>query len=286
MSTAREKFTTEGLKKAPPPMDREYWNRGIQDYDEEVLDSLGADRKGVILRRLERYADKDRVAADFGCGVGKYVSVLACRFKYVYAIDFAARLLKTARERCDETNIEWMQGDLAINNFRMRRAHFGLCQNVLISPERRKRRAMLENIRRHIVHGGHLMLLVPSTESAIYSGQVQVEWNRLKGLEGRDLTRNVEAPRSKLELVDGLFGRDGVPTKHYLKEEAVKMLEGTGFRPLSVDKVEYDWDSEFPDAPAWMRDPYPWDWLLVASKVACRRSPYRSRAPRCANAYH
>jgi hypothetical protein len=111
------------------------------------------------------------------------------------------------------------------------------------------------------------MLLVPSTESAMYANQRLVEWNRRDGLQGKELTREVEAPRNTLELVDGLFGRDGVPTKHYLKEEAVMMLERTGFAPLSVDKVEYGWDSEFADPPFWLRDPYPWDWLVVASKL-------------------
>ena len=279
---AREKASNESPEKAPPPMDSEYWNESIRDYDEEVLDSLDADRRGIILRRLETYADPGRLAADFGCGVGNYVSALASRFKYVYAIDFAARLLKTARQRCAEANVQWMQGDLATSSFRMRRAHFGLCQNVLISPEPSKRRAILENVRRHIVRGGHLMVLVPSTESAIYAGQMQVEWNRRKGLEGRALTRDLEAPRSELELMDGLFGRDGVRTKHYLKEEAVKMLEGTGFEPLSVDKVEYDWRYELPGAPGWLRDPYPWDWLLVASKTA-RRVSSLARARRRAH---
>jgi len=266
-------------------MDRDYWNQGIRDYDEEVQDTLAADRGGVILRRLQRYAGPDRLAADFGCGVGNYVSALASRFKHVYAIDFASRLLKTARERCRQSNVQWMVGDLATADFRMRRAHFGLCQNVLISPEPAKRRSILENIRRHIVQGGHLMVLVPSTESAIYLGQMQVEWNRQKGLEGRHLTRDFEAPRSKLELVNGLFGRDGVPTKHYLREEAVRMLEDKGLEPLSVDKVEYDWELDLPGAPAWMRDPYPWDWLLVARKNG-RRPPSFTRSRGRANGYH
>jgi len=256
----------ENAQKAPAAMDTDYWNRGIKDYDQEVLDSITADREGVILSRLEQYARKEKLAADFGCGVGNYVSALARRFKHVYAIDFATRLLNIAQERCDESNVRWMQGDLATSKFHMRRAHFGVCQNVLISPERRKRRAILKNISRHLVRGGHLMLLVPSTESAIYANQRLVEWNRREGLRGKQLTREVEAPRNTLELVDGLFGRDGVPTKHYLKEEAGMMLERMNFEPLSIDKVEYDWDSEFADPPPWLRDPYPWDWLVVAGR--------------------
>lgn len=265
MASGKSKF--DNAQKTPMAMDTEYWNNAIKDYDREVLDSISADREGVIRRRLGQYTRKEKLAADFGCGVGKYVSVLARNFKHVYAIDFAAQLLKIARERCDEPNIRWMQGDLATTRFRMRRAHFGVCQNVLISPERRKREAILANINRHLVRGGHLMLLVPSTESAIYANQRLVEWNRREGLRGKALTREVEVPRNTLELIDGLFGRDGVPTKHYLKEEALIMLNRTGFESLSVDKVQYDWDSEFADPPPWLSEPFPWDWLVVARKA-------------------
>ncbi len=33
-----------------------------------------------------------------------------------------------------------------------------------------------------------------------------------------------------------------------------------------VDKVEYDWSTEFADPPKWMRDPLPWDWLFVVER--------------------
>lgn len=273
MTFSNSKHVSE--QEAPAAMDPEYWNRGIKDYDQEVLDSITADRSGVIRRRLEQYARKEKLAADFGCGVGNYVSVLARNFKRVYAIDFASRLLKIAQQRCEEPNVRWMKGDLATTRFRMRRAHFGVCQNVLISPERHKRRAILKNINHHLVRGGHLMLLIPSTESAIYANQRLVEWNRREGLRGKALTSEVEAPRNTIELLEGLFGRDGVPTKHYLKEEAVMMLERSGFKPLSIDKVEYGWDSEFIEPPSWLRDPYPWDWLVVAGKP--KRESVRSR---------
>jgi hypothetical protein len=60
---------------------------------------------------------------------------------------------------------------------------------------------------------------------------------------------------------------DGVPTKHYLAEELSLMLQGSRLQIEHLDKVPYAWDSEFGDAPRWMRAPYPWDWLVVAKRL-------------------
>ena len=59
---------------------------------------------------------------------------------------------------------------------------------------------------------------------------------------------------------------DGVPTKHWLREELQVALRAAGFVVESVDKVEYGWDTEFPDPPRWMKDPWPWDWAVAARR--------------------
>jgi len=250
-------------------MDKRYWNRRARDYDEEVLNSIKSDRRGVIARRLRQYAQASKIATDFGCGAGKYVPALAARFDRVYAIDFAAKLLESAREHCTGIgNVRFLQGDLAKGKFPIRKAHFGVCQNVLISPERGQAKAILRNVSRHIVRGGHLMVLVPSTESALYCSQRHVEWNRREGKRGKALTEDVEVPRRALDLIEGVFEREGVPTKHYLREEAESLLGAEGFELRSMDKVEYGWDSEFAQPPRWLGDPHPWDWMMVAQKAA------------------
>ena len=248
-------------------MDAPYWNRLATAYDHEVVDSLASDKRGVIAKRLSQYADRSRVACDFGCGVGKYVPELARRFRRVYGIDFAAKLLAVAREtHSGLRNVRFMRGDLRTGRFRMRRAHLGVCTNVLISPRVDRCVATLRNIRRHLVRRGHLMVLVPSTESALYVNQRHLEWNRREGLRGARAIRDVELPASDLALIEGIFSRDGVATKHYLREEIAMNLELADFEPLSVDKVEYDWTTEFESPPKWLGEPWPWDWLLVARR--------------------
>lgn len=250
-------------------MDVRYWNRRSRDYDQEVLSSFHADRRGVITRRLRQLAGPERVVTDFGCGVGKYVPTLSRRFRHVYAIDFAQKLLDAASERCHHlSNVRFLQGDLARTRFAIRKAHVGICQNVLISPERGQPQAILRNIRRHLVKDGELLLLVPSTESALYCNQRLVEWNRREGARGKAVTRDVEMPDNALTLLDGVIEREGVPTRHYLREEAAGTLSEAGFHAEHIEKVEYDWDSEFQSPPAWLSDPYPWDWLIRARKAA------------------
>ena len=69
------------------------------------------------------------------------------------------------------------------------------------------------------------------------------------------------------DLLQSLVRIEGVATKHYLGEEATVFLENEGFRFVSIDKVEYSWDTEFDEPPQWMGRPGPWDWLLVAKRI-------------------
>ena len=73
--------------------------------------------------------------------------------------------------------------------------------------------------------------------------------------------------RSRSALANGIVSLDGVQTKHHLREELEVVLREVGFKPLEITKVEYSWNTEFNDAPRWMREPYPWDWMALAEKT-------------------
>jgi hypothetical protein len=51
-----------------------------------------------------------------------------------------------------------------------------------------------------------------------------------------------------------------------LEEELIAMFRERGFDITSLEKVRYSWDTEFDQPPRWMKDPYPWDWLLTCKK--------------------
>ena len=60
---------------------------------------------------------------------------------------------------------------------------------------------------------------------------------------------------------------DGVPTKHFLREELEAALDARGFKVEAIEKLEYGWNTEFEAPPRWMKEPYPWDWFVTARRM-------------------
>lgn len=250
-------------------MTKRFWDRVALSYDEEIFDSLANDRKQVIPPHVDRLASKDATACDFGCGVGKYLPLLADCFRAVHAIDISGNCLRFAQQNCGHLdNITFLQADLAKGTVEIEPVHFAISVNVAIMRSRDKRMGILKSIAEHLLPGGHVLLVLPSLESALYADSRLVQWASKEGwTRGRTsrarfnsrVTRNVSIPR-------GILNLDGAPTKHYLREELIVLLEGLGLQVVAVDKVEYSWKTEFPKPPRWMKRPYPWDWLFVAQK--------------------
>ena len=82
------------------------------------------------------------------------------------------------------------------------------------------------------------------------------------------VSASIEETQSSLDLPleHGMVDINGVATKHYLKEELIVLLKDLRFDIASIEKVEYDWSTEFDQPPRWMKEPYPWDWLILAKK--------------------
>lgn len=250
-------------------MDAHYWEAIGDRYEQEIFDSALADARRIIRRRLDELSAPRGVACDFGCGVGHYLPLLAPRFRSVYGVDFAESLLVHARRRGARfDNVTVLRGDLARSRGRLAipDAKVGVCANVLISGDARVRRSILRTVRRHLARSGHLLLLLPSLESALFANQRLVEWNRRLGCSHEEALGSGIAPtaRGARELLEGAVRIENVPTKHFLEEEAIVLLESEGFSVKTIDKVEYSWHTEFDDPPRWMGRPGPWDWLVLA----------------------
>ncbi len=248
-------------------MDAHDWERVGARYPREIFSSSLSDTSGVIRRRLDQLANPRAAAADFGCGVGYYLPLLARRFRAVHGIDYADSLLEQARQRTRRLkNVSLHRANLASGRAKIAlpKLTVGVCANVLISEDPALRRGILRTIRRYLAPGGRLLLLVPSLESVLFTNQRLVEWNRRLGWsEAQSIASGIAPSR---DLMRGLVRLEKVPTKHYLREEATVLLEEAHFAVSSCDKVEYDWDTEFDDPPRWMKKPGPWDWLFVARR--------------------
>jgi SAM-dependent methyltransferase len=246
-------------------MDEKYWDRVAKDYDGEIFDSLASDRNGVMLGHLDRFAKPRGTAFDVGCGVGKYVPALARRFGKVHAADISAECIAQAREAHGGLkNVTFHKGDLSRTGALVGRADFVLCTNVLIMPSVRMREGLLRRLAGSLKRGGGLLLLVPSLESSLYAHARRAEWLRRSPGARVEPATSLAGPR---DVLGGILGIDGVRTKHWLREELAATLRGAGFGVAAVDKVEYDWKTEFADPPRWMKDPHPWDWAVAATKL-------------------
>lgn len=248
-------------------MDRRSWHALGEGFDDSVFDVVGSDLRGVVRDAVDRHRVGTRVAAEFGCGIGRTLPLLASRYREVFAIDFAASLLEIARHGCRALdNVRYVRADLSRSSGGVAQVQLALCVNALLAPEREKRLGLLRTIRRSLARRSRLVLVVPSLESALYTNRRLIEWNQRSGLRGRQRFRESipATARTARDTLDGVVDLQGFRTKHHLREELLVDLRETGFEPLEVAKVEYAWRHYFERPPRWMGAPLPWDWLAVA----------------------
>jgi SAM-dependent methyltransferase len=259
-------------------MDEEYWNGFAQEYDEFVIDAFTYGRSHDVGTQIKKYASPDLHAADFGCGPGKLLPYLASKFGKVYGFDFSEKLLDIARARCEGIqNVEIAQADLTQPVGSLPIVDVIVSLNAAIMPNTRARLRFLRGMASRLKPGGILILNLPSVESLLFTAFRETEWYRRMGLSPREAESETDitsltGPR---RAAQGVFNRGTEPTKHYLREELIVLVrDEMQLELLEINKMEYDWAIEFEvdEIPAWLADPYPWDWILTA------RAPERSEA--------
>lgn len=244
-------------------MDTAYWNDKAGVYEDEIFNVWRRDRDGVLASVFQNGNFKRKTVLDCGCGIGHGIPTLAESCAHVYALDISRDCLAVARDRYGHLpNVEFQQADLSIRRVKLPSVDIAVAVNSIITPSIQTRLKMLKTIGRHLVPGGLFVLVVPSLESYYYAAYKLTEWNLREGVSVR--------PRCRAEALTkghGVVPIDGVLTKHYLKEELMTFLQLAGFQAYRVDKVRYDWDTEYENPPDWMQAPYPWDWMCAAQKV-------------------
>jgi len=246
-----------------------YWDEHAQLFDKEIFNPLDNDINGIFEERLNQLASKYLTAADFGCGTGRQLPLLQPLFKSIIAMDQSKECIQIARrENGKFSNISIFQHDLAKPLKEHQLVDVGVCINVAIMPDYQLRTSLMNNICNMINSDGKLLLVVPSIESILLSVYRLLRWNLKQSQDYREaaVATTGEMGFTKQSIRDGVADRGGVPTKHYLKEELEILLSQSGFKIVTIDKVEYKWNTEFVNPPRSMQAPYPWDWLIVAHK--------------------
>ena len=248
-------------------MDRKYWEKIAPDYNNEIFDVLHNDKKAIIRKAINRLGSRHHIVLDAGCAVGKWLPVLSPAFKKVIAADISAKNLDIAKANYqDFSNIDYLRVDMSSPGLRLPKVDVVVCINAILTSSMKKRDAFFSNISRCTKKHGSLILVVPSLESYMFTRIIQDKWKI-----DRDVLPATPSPAQGLEKYknsfQGNFDIDNVSTKHYLREELEVLLSREGFATDKFQKIEYSWKTEFNNPPKWLKDPKPWDWMVVGRKM-------------------
>jgi SAM-dependent methyltransferase len=246
-------------------MNERDWDHVAETFEEEIFNVPANDVKGHIRHWVQRLAVPGATATDLGCGVGRTLPMLAEQYAKVFAVDVSSQCLEVAGRACaDHPNIAYVHADLSRDRNGYPAADVVLCINTLLNASLEIREPLIERTCRSVKKGGHLLLVVPSLNSALLTAYRHLQWNLREGMSPKEA--QMAAALNSKGLEHGTVYIDDVPTKHYLKEELEALFADRGFNILALEKLEYPWTTEFTAPPKWMKAPFPWDWFLVAQR--------------------
>ncbi len=244
------------------------WGSLAQDFDGHVCHVLEEERSGRVKAAIQAAVRSGDRVADFGCGTGRALPLLADLAATVDAYDFAADLLAVARRRVSKRkNVTCRMVDLSDEGLVLPAVDAGVCVNALLSPSAPLRTRIFGTISRTVRAGGRIVLVVPSVESFLLTVHRHVELHLRAGWVDRAARTAASVDGLTASGVrDGVLPRGGVRTKHYLREELELLLGSFGWTVEAIEKAEYDWSTEFESPPDWMMAPWPWDWVVTAKR--------------------
>ncbi len=219
--------------------------------------ALAAEARRLGARgRLRDPARRRIVAGDFGCGTGRAVRLLLRHYGSVIAVDSSEACLAVACAATRSSDeVSFVHADLSAPRLSLPVVDVGLCVNVAIMPDARVRRRLLLNVVRHVRPGGRLLLIVPALESELLVRRRWADW-----------TGAALRTQPSERLAEGLMRVGGALTKLWTREELLLSAGRLRSRAISVERVEYGWDTELVRPPRSLREPYPWDWLVVLER--------------------
>lgn len=246
-------------------MNEQDWDRTAATFEEDVFSVPAHDKRGAISSFVNSMASPDGRAADIGCGIGRTLPLLARGFGQVHALDLSRECLAVAERGCPAFgNIRYHHVDLAQDPAPFPPVDLVLCINAWLMHEPGRRDAMVRHTLACVKPGGHLLLVTPALESALFATHRLVRWQRDQGHGPKVAQQKARREMSDLDM--GIVLMDGVATKHYLKEELEDMLPMYGLEVLGTHKLEYPWSRVFAEPPEWMGPPLPWNWMVTARR--------------------
>jgi len=247
-------------------MESKYWDDLFENYDSEILDVFKNDKRGIVKSWITEVASPNKSVADIGCAIGKWLPLLSSKFKEVLAVDFSQNFLNYSESTYSHlSNVSYRYADMTRKQKFSNSFDVLLCVNAIMMTENAKREIFIKNLHINLKRKGQLVLVVPSYESALYSDFIfeQCKEKSRKSSPKKDEKMN---KNDFSNFRNGIVKLNTISTKHYLKEELIFVLNKIGFRVDKMDKVEYSWRTEIENYPKWLKAPFPWDWVVMATK--------------------
>lgn len=235
-------------------------------YNEEIFDVLKQDKKSLIRKAIKKHSNKADTVIDIGCAIGKWLPVLSPLFKKVIALDISQGNLDIAKKKYDHlNNISYLRADMSKPAVKIPKVNLGICINAILTPTKKDRLQFFKSLSSCINKNGILIASVPSIESKLLALRMQNEFSIERKLF-KDIYESKEAKRHWHSLLNGNIEIDNVPHKHFSKEELIILFDRAGFNTLDIQKIEYNWNTEFHQPPRFLKNPGPWDWMIVLQK--------------------
>ena len=255
------------MKEREVMQEERHWDKIADKYEDEVLNAFESDKEKKLGGYFKKHANPSHKAIDFGCGIGNGFHYLSPNFKSVLALDISQNCLDLAKEKPFD-NIRFKRMDLTLANLGLIPVEFILCSNVAIFAEVAKNLDIIQNVKKALKKGGNAIFVVPSIESTLFYAWRMMDWYRREGVPPDEIPKSeFEYYRKDIkDLLQGIVDIDGRPTKHYSHSELQVVFAEAGLEVTAIERLEYDWNTEFREPPKWMKGPYPWDWLVECRK--------------------
>jgi len=243
------------------------WENVGYNYRNEIFSVLHSDKKEIVKSHISKHVGKNKLAIDFGCGIGYALPFLSPNFKQVIGIDISRKLLAQAA-KLKLSNVILKEGDLTKKQ-NLPKADFAFCCNVAICDDNKKNYKILNTVVEGLKKGGSAVIVVPSYEA---SAMAFLEILKLYKKDGVGISRipsNEFNPKyNTIECVkNGIVAIEGHPTKHYVVQELYALFKNKNYSIEAIEKIEFGWDSEIANPPKTLGAPYPWDWMIEIKKI-------------------
>lgn len=262
---------------------RNYHAESVTPFADGVRFRLRGDVRRLLREWRDKPSNRRRVFADFGCGPGDALELVAGKAPLAVGIDFAPKMLRLAQQRLRRRGVRservasdagfaavrnacraigpdgndprtlLVQADLRKLSSIRGGADAATSINSICAPNVRDATRMFRQMARSLRPGGAFFVVWPALESLSYLFDLDRRAGDPPEARGEVLTRR------------GVhIGATGYALKLFAAEEIRAMCDDAGVRIAVLEKVEYPW--RYMRTLGW--GDYPnrkrlWDWYLI-----------------------